>query len=107
MPPDEEGRANPLLAFAQPWLEALKQTEVVGRGVLQAYATFCDHRSLRQLWLGHMSQAADRYLRSPEFIRLMHQSLAVVNRSAQLSFKSEAYRRLFSWKLPHPFPPPS
>ena len=60
--------SNPFVAFAQQWL------------------ALWDPRSLRQRWLAEMSNAMDRYMRSPAFLELIRFNLETMSRSAGLVF---------------------
>jgi hypothetical protein len=54
-----------------PYLEFWRQAATVGRGNLAMATLFFDAQALRTMWVAHLTQATDRFLRSPEFLELM------------------------------------
>jgi hypothetical protein len=61
------------------YLEFWRQAAALGRGSLVAASLLMDPRPLRNLWLTHLTQVTDRFLRSPEFLDLMKQSLRTLS----------------------------
>ena len=61
------------------YLEFWRQAAVLGRGSLVAASLLMDPRPLRNLWLAHLTQVTDRFLRSPECLALMKQSLRTLS----------------------------
>lgn len=61
----------PMLSFTGRWLDACAQANAASRATFEALALYYDPRRLRGLWLTDLSQAADRFLRSPAFLGLL------------------------------------
>ena len=57
------------------YLEFWRRAAAISRGSLAAASMLLDPRPLRNLWLTHLSQVTDRFLRSPEFLAMMKHSL--------------------------------
>jgi hypothetical protein len=69
--PIEHRLPNPLLTVIEPWLSAWRFAAVLGWTGLASAAQFSNSRELRKVWSTNLSEAVDRSLRSPEFLRLM------------------------------------
>jgi hypothetical protein len=57
------------------YLELWRRAAAISRGSLAAASMLLDPRPLRNLWLNHLTQVTDRFLRSPEFLAMMKVSL--------------------------------
>jgi len=74
--PSEQDAAppNPFVALTVQWLETWH------RAMVEAP----DPRRFRSQWLGEVSRNVDLYLRSQDFLELMHASLGVMVRAGRL-----------------------
>jgi hypothetical protein len=68
-------RPSPPLVFAEAWLALWRYSTAWTWGGLASFAQVYDTRSLRAFWSSQMTQAMDRYMRSPEFLELMASGL--------------------------------
>jgi hypothetical protein len=60
----------PPLPFVEPWRALWQFTTGATWGGLSALAQLSDPRPLRTFWSASLSRAADRTMRSPEFLEL-------------------------------------
>lgn len=60
------------------YLEFWRRAAAISRGSLAAASMLLDPRPLRNLWLTHLTQVTDRFLRSPEFLAVMKHSLGTL-----------------------------
>ncbi len=81
MPPSgEEWRSNPFIALTEQWLESWQRANELWQKQLEGMAPFWDPKILRSLWFAHLTRTLDDYMRSPEFLVLMQQSLRTMTR---------------------------
>ena len=70
---------KPARPSVEQYLEFWRQAAAVGRGSLAAASMLLDPRPLRNMWVAHLTQVTDRFLRSPECLELMKHSLRVLS----------------------------
>lgn len=61
--------------FPNPFGDLWRLTAAMTFQLLDSMAQLHDARRLRRFWSAHLTQASDRYLRSPEFLALMTNNL--------------------------------
>jgi hypothetical protein len=66
------------LAVTDQWLALWQLGAAATFGGFVAMASIWDTRRLRTIWSANLTQAFDRYLRSPEFLELMAANLRVL-----------------------------
>jgi hypothetical protein len=81
----------PPLPIVEPWLGVWRLSAAATWGGLAALAQVSDPRPLRTFWSTALSQAAERTMRSPEFLDLMALNLramaSLTRLSSQLRFR--------------------
>jgi hypothetical protein len=73
--------ANPLLELTDQWMDCWRKAVALGYGLP---AALTDPRQTRNAWLAELTNATDRYLRSPAFLEWMRSYLSAVSRSTGL-----------------------
>ena len=67
----EQRQPSPPAAFAEPWLALWRYAATFTWGGFASLSRLYDPRPLRAAWSAHMTEALDRFFRSPEFLELM------------------------------------
>jgi hypothetical protein len=70
MPTSEQRPPGPVIPVVEPWLALWRFTAAATWGGLSALVQLSDPRPLRTFWSTALSRAADRAMRSPEFLEL-------------------------------------
>ena len=78
-------------ALAEPWLAPWRLAVRLTWGSMASLAQLYDGKPLRAFWSTNLSQAADRCLRSPEFLELMAGNLKTM--AALTRFNSQLHIR--------------